>query len=289
MVLAYLYGSNGHFGQQVQGVSTGIDEDYEDFSSELLIKGSEAVLIVELLANSLHCRGKSGIGGYNATTFNPKKVLFAIRCLLTNKFNVKTLYVTCGVRLNALLFKAIALHSIQDIALIDPQAAEDACFSLYLLSNHGFMSPFLPSQKEGFPFYQIMHCYFHKESCSTAGKHAAKQLMLRTSYLNFEGSLFDDDEPQSIKPSDMELEDVLLYAAEATKVGAKMTGAKPLDDIFGRPLTRRKRNLSQSAFDTNDFSDTVGFNSGKFKTLLTAVFVGVSIASNRENHLIPHH
>ena len=266
MILAYLFGSYGHFGQDRGEPSTLNDDDEnKDHSSELLIKGSEAVLVVELLANSLHSRGKPGAGGYNATTFNPKKVLSAIRCLLTNKFNVKTLHVTCGVKLNALLFKAIALHTIKDVVSIDPEAAEDACFSLYLLSNHGFMSPFLPPPGEGFPFYQVIHHYFHKESCSIAGKHAAKQLMLRTSYLNFEGSLFHDDEPQNIDTSDMELEDALLYAAAATEVEKKIVGAEPLDDIFGRPLTRRKRNLPQYGLEPEECLDTLGFNSGKLK------------------------
>ena len=259
MILAYLYGSNGHFGQK-KTQTNGKNGEYKDYSSELLIKGSEAVLLVELLANALHCRGKAGPGGYNATTFNPKKVLFAIRCLLTNKLNVKTLFVTCGVKLNALLFKALALHTIQDIATIDLDAAEDACFSLYLLSNHGFMSPFLPPPQDGFPFCQVLHRYVHKENCSLAGTHAARQLMLRMTYLNFEGSLFDDDEPRTIETSDLELEDALLYAAEAIEIKMKQNGAKPLDDIFGRPLTRKKRLLPQSASEKSDVSSRSVFN-----------------------------
>ena len=263
MILAYLYGSNGHFGQARGSSFSQGDGDLKDRSSELLIKGSEAVLLVELLANSIHLRGKPGIGGYNATTFYPKKVIFAIRCLLTNKFNVKTLYVTCGVKLNALLFKSIALHTIQDMSTIDAEAAEDACFSLYLLSNHGFMSPFLPTSEEGFPFYKVLYQYFNKQSTSVAGRHAAKQLMLRTSYLNFEGSLFDADEPKNLETSDMELEDALLYAAKATAVKNRIIGSKPLDDIFGRPLTRRKYNPSQRGYENNDRVDPAGFNSGE--------------------------
>jgi len=256
MILAYLYGSEDHFGP----ARLSDDDCQKDYFSDLLIKGSEALLLVELLANTLQCRAKSGAGGYNATTFNPKKVLFAIRCLLTNKYNIKTLFVTCGVKLNALLFKAIAIHTIQDSSMIDSGAAEDACFSLYLLSSHGFMSPFLPPEGYGFPFYKIISQYFHNKSCTKVSRYASKQLMLRSSYLNFDGNLMDDDEPQSIDSSDMELEDVVLYAAGDIEVGANIQGAKPLDDIFGRPVTRKKQQVLSD--DSSDYHDTITFHCG---------------------------
>lgn len=278
MILAFLYGSDGHFGQT--RLPTRTPSDIKHYSSELLIKGSEAVLLVELLSNTLHGTAKPGPGGYNATTFNPRKVLYAIRCLLTNKYNVKTLFVTCGVKLNALLFKALAIHSIQDAATIDSAAAEDACFSLYLLSSHGFMSPFLPPEGEGFPFYKVLYHYFHNSSCTIVGKHAAKQLLLRTAYLNFEGSLIDDDEPRSIDPSCMELEDTLLYAAEDIQVKYEMKGSKPMDDIFGRPLTRRKRAMPQNA-DSSDNSNSAyitSFNCGKC-SCKCIFFIKISVIS----------
>ena len=261
MILAYLHGPENH------AEHDGNDENKEnsrDFSDELLLKGSEAVLLVELLANTLHSRGKTGAGGYNATTFSVKKVLCAIRFLLTNKFNTKTLYVTSGIKLNVLLFKALSLHSIQDIVSVDAEAAEAACFSLYLLSNHGFMSPFLPEDR--FPFYQMMHCYFEKESCTVAGRHAAKQLMLRSSYLNYEGSIYDDDEECNIQDSDMELEHALLHAAESIVVPNIMVGSKPLDDVFGRPLTRKKRKFESEKNGhggNNHEVDCMTFNSGE--------------------------
>jgi len=251
MVLAYLYGSEGHFGQIKDSSTSHAQKEVNDFESELLIKGSEAVLLVELLANTLHCRGKPGTGGYNATTFNPKMVLFALRCLLTNKINVKTLYITCGVKLNALLFKTITFHSMQDSTKIDADAAEDACFSLYLLSNHGFMSPFLPPPNNGFPLYQVLHSYLQKSSCTPAGRHAATQLMMRVPYLHMEGSLYDDDEPLHLNQSDMILEDALLYAAQDVEITNQVIGSKPLDDIFGRPLTRRK-GITTDDDGTND-------------------------------------
>jgi len=236
MTLAYLFGSEGYFGQSVRSQSASpLKMDRHD---DLLIKGSEAPLLVELLSNSIHGRGKSGAGGYNASTFNAKKALYAIRCLLTNPLNVKTFFVTCGVKLNILLLKALALHSIQEVLNVDLEAAEDACFSLYLLSKFGFMGSFLPPSENGYPFENIIHLYSKKKTCTTAGKHAATQLLLRHPYLKFDGNL-DDDEPRHIVESDLELGDALLHAAEAIEIYDNAIGEEPLDDIFGRPLTRR--------------------------------------------------
>ena len=144
MISAYLFGSEGHFGQMaVNAVPRSPSQNLIhpiqaqlDHHDELLLKGAEAPLLVELLANTLHGRGKGGPGGYNATTFNAKKVLFAIRCLLTNPLNVKTFFVTCGIKLNVLLLKSLALHSIEEVPNVDFEAAEDACFSMFMLSNY---------------------------------------------------------------------------------------------------------------------------------------------------------
>eukprot|EP00979_Chaetoceros_neogracilis_P008673 scaffold1922_cov291-Chaetoceros_neogracile.AAC.16 len=240
MTLAYLFGSEHNFGQARSSTPSYHDAFGLETKQELLlIKGSEAPLLVELLANTLHSRGKVGPGGYNGSTFNAKKALYAIRCLLTNSLNVKTFFVTCGVKLNVLLLKALALHSIQEVPNVDLEAAEDACFSIYLLSNHGFMGAFLPSEEEGYPFKNIIHCYAQKKTCTAAGKHAAMQLLLRHAYLQFDGNL-DDDEPKNIVKSDLELGDALYSAALEMEVFGNTVGAEPMDDIFGRPLTRRR-------------------------------------------------
>ena len=124
--LAFLLGSEGHFGQGCISHTTPKHIQDDSANRLLLTKGSEAPILVELVSNSLHCRGKDGPGGYSASTFNAKKTLFAVRCLLTHNLNVKTFYVTCGVKLNALQFKSIALHSIQLAPVVDAEAAEDA-------------------------------------------------------------------------------------------------------------------------------------------------------------------
>ena len=246
MVSAFLFGSEGHFGQMPVNPPQSISNHSHthgqgqwDHGDELLIKGKEAPLLVELLANTLHGRGKSGPGGYNGTTFNAKKVLFAIRCLLTHPLNVKTFFVTCGIKLNVLLLKALALHAIEEVPSVDFEAAEDACFSMFLLSNFGFMGPFLPPLESGYPFENIIYCYSRKKTCTAVGKHAATQLLLRHPHLQMNGGL-DDDEPRNIQVSDLELGDALLHAAESIEIRGGTVGAEPLDDIFGRPVTRKR-------------------------------------------------
>ena len=104
--------------------------------SILRMRQSETDVWVELLANLVHCRHKEGPGGYSTTTFSLKQVLFALRRLLRGAMENQTQL--DDVRLNALLIKVIGLVAVQRVTFIDMQAAEHACFSLYLLSHHGF-------------------------------------------------------------------------------------------------------------------------------------------------------
>lgn len=271
MILAYLFGSEGHFGQMamiIPPTSSPMTKNHNlnhrlqkhmqaqtGHQDDLLIKGSEAPLLVQLLANTLHSRGTSGAGGYNATTFNAKKALYAIRCLLTNPLNVKTFFVTCGSKLNVLLLKSLAFHSIEDVPHVDFEAAEDACFSLFMLSNHGFMGPFLPPD---YPFENILYCYSRKKTCTSAGKHAATQLLLRHPYLQMNGSL-EEDEPKDMLDSDLEL-GLLQAAAENIDVFENAVGVEPMDDIFGRPVTRKRFMVS------DDVGPSVAAAGGKLPT-----------------------
>lgn len=270
--LAFLLGSEGHFGQGriSPEAPKHINIPDDPTNNLLLTKGSEAPILVELISNSLHCRGKDGPGGYSASAFNAKKTLFAVRCLLTHNLNVKTFYVTCGVKLNALLFKSIALHAVQLAPVVDVEAAEDACFALYLLSNYGFMGPFLTEDSAGVDgtlFSKVLLSYLRKGSITDAGRHAAEQLLLRSPYLKFDGRLDDGDEPRGIQNSDFEFNDALLQAAEAVEGGTDeiMYGARPLDDVFGRPVMRQKVKNGgggrAKASPSEDDSDVVAYPS----------------------------
>lgn len=257
MALSFLFGSEGHFGQD--GSS-----NFEYQEDDLIVKGLEAPLLVELLSNVVHGRGKKNPGGYSPTMFNPKKVLFAIRCLLTNRTNVKTFFVSCGVKLNILLLKVIALHSIQNASTLDVEAAEDACFSLYLLSTHGFTAPFLPPQDDEYPFEKVLIAYLKNTNCSQAGKHAAKQLLLRYPYLNFSGSI-NDDEPKVLKKSDLVLDSSLIKVIDQMLFENEIKGEEPLDDIFGRPMLRynirSKDGKRPTPWSIDESDEAVSFNS----------------------------
>lgn len=146
IALAYLCGSEGHYGQPArprnlrQGNENSASSSRDvDSSSHLLMNDAEAAQLLELLANMLHQRSKDGPAGYSSSTFSVKYVLFAIRCLLTQTHNQTCIAKTLARQCNTLLTKAVAMHLWQpDLIQLDPEAAEHAIFSLYLMSNHGF-------------------------------------------------------------------------------------------------------------------------------------------------------
>lgn len=140
MALAHIAGGEGHFGQpHVRGSSTtgttSVGDD--DCENMLAISSREAAQFVPLFADALHQRAKNGPGGYSAATFTIKGVLHVIRCLLTSTAN-QIFFAGSGVFLNSLLLKALAKHAILGDRTVDDEAAEHACFSLYLQSNLGF-------------------------------------------------------------------------------------------------------------------------------------------------------
>jgi hypothetical protein len=136
MALAYLLGAEGHFGQPRARIPPSIYLSPND--SLLVLTEREATHFVEVLADTLHNRPRDGPGGYSAATFSLKCVLLAIRCLLTSEWNQILFANVSGPKLNALLMKALAQHSIEKMPYINAKAAEHASFSLYLLSHHGF-------------------------------------------------------------------------------------------------------------------------------------------------------
>jgi hypothetical protein len=140
MALAYLLGSEGNFGQPNQ-------RRYrkKPTFSELVVGPREAATFVEMLANLLHRRSVNGPGGYSIATFSVKNVLFALRCLLTQIENQMRFAETNMECLNSLLLKCLGLYAFQKVSFLDSQSAEHACFSLYLLSNYGFHTCFLPA------------------------------------------------------------------------------------------------------------------------------------------------
>jgi hypothetical protein len=144
MTLGYLFGSYGNFGQRrkarIDESNHGIYTAQVNKTFLIMNDEAEALILIELVANTLHGHAKDGPGGYLSVMFHVKYVLFALRCLLTQFKNQNLIGESSAcVKLNTLLLKVVALYSLQPKSnFIDADAAEYACFSLYLLSNYGF-------------------------------------------------------------------------------------------------------------------------------------------------------
>jgi hypothetical protein len=246
MALSYLVGSTGHFGQERGTNKTATYSNQKD--SVILLTEIEAILMVELMANTFANRAKEGPGGYSAATFHVKWVLYSIRCLLTHTGNQALFASTMGPRLNALLMKALSEYSVKNNSTVDAEAAEYAAFSLYLQSNYGFNDRFLPAvygnqdniKGTGSLAAKVLTSYIHMESITPAGRHAADQLLLRLRYLDFKGSVSDLAHPPMLVVKDFSFDEVLLKKADSILVEKRSHGSRPRDDIFDRPILRSR-------------------------------------------------
>jgi hypothetical protein len=162
MALAYLLGAEGHFGQPRARSSPSLYLSPDD--SLLILTEREATHFVKVLADTLHHRQRDGASGYSGATFSLKYILLAIRCLLTNDSNQILFASVSGPKLNALLMKVLAQHSIEKVPYIDAKAAEHASFSLYLLSHYGFevrIRTALQPSPAAFIEAAVAHCYLY--------------------------------------------------------------------------------------------------------------------------------
>lgn len=133
MALAFLHGAEGYFGQPGP---RRLDKD--PFADTLQVEKDDVDCYREVLSCTLHRRSKESPGGFRAVTFTVKSLLFALYCLLTQPDNQLQFAQHSGHKLNALLLKALGMHSLQKSSFVDVEAAEYACFSLYILSQFGF-------------------------------------------------------------------------------------------------------------------------------------------------------
>ena len=235
MALSCLLGGEGHYGQPRAHISSSIIRSDD---SAILILPDEARLMVELFANTLHQRSKNGPGGYSGTSFSPKIVLQAIRCLLVTISNQRTFMSSCGIKLTSLLVKALAKHCFTDDSSIDATAAEHACFSLYLLSNIGFLRPFLPEYYEEDDLVaKVLSSYLFLAKTTPPGRHAADQLLRRLPFMIFEGAITSQE---GTVASDFEFDSKLLQEANDIIIQPRDIGTKPLEDIFDRPILRSR-------------------------------------------------
>jgi hypothetical protein len=145
MTLAYLVGSEGHYGQWKGRVGQWMYDTIHKGRVLMMKDPFEAELLMEMLAHSLYRRTKPGSGGYSGTTFQTKFVVWAIRCLLTQACNQELFAGVDMEVLNSLLVKMLAMHAVERKYYMDSEAVEHACFSLYLLSHFGFHVSFICS------------------------------------------------------------------------------------------------------------------------------------------------
>lgn len=276
MALSYLLGADGQFGfTKHRGIGKKvIYASLNDIA--LMIHETEVRGMVALLANTIHRRSKAGPGGYSATTFSTKHVLLALRRLLASYENQVKMAHGHGAQINALLLKAVALHAFRRESHIDAEAAEYACFSLYLLSSYGFQvrrsfqifhlaplrvkriyqssntiqlkaQPFLPSSFGNVDVAQslvakVLTAYSNRSCTSPAGKHAACQLLLRLKYLVFNGTAVQLAAAMGAEGSASDFSFGPSLEAECRNVAVTnlRAGARPDENIFDRPILRRR-------------------------------------------------
>eukprot|EP00526_Cylindrotheca_closterium_P004682 CAMPEP_0113628566 /NCGR_PEP_ID=MMETSP0017_2-20120614/14803_1 /TAXON_ID=2856 /ORGANISM="Cylindrotheca closterium" /LENGTH=787 /DNA_ID=CAMNT_0000538879 /DNA_START=103 /DNA_END=2462 /DNA_ORIENTATION=- /assembly_acc=CAM_ASM_000147 len=247
MAIGFLLGSDGSFGhKKMKSTSSTVAANPPE--SPLVMTELDAELLVELLARSLHLRGKEGTAGYSATTMSTGNILFGLRCLMTHTSNQKLLIQVAGRILNSLLMKAIAIHTSRPGAMVDAKAAEYACFSLYLLSNYGFKNPFLPSwldhEDEALSLSaKVLKSYIDMPSVTPLGKHSAEQLLFRLKFLVFEGEVLDliPQDGERLTVTDVLFEEDIMDAMSEIQLQFLLHGAKPRKEIFDRSILRRRK------------------------------------------------
>jgi hypothetical protein len=286
MALSYIIGSHrqGYLGNSSSASSNNID-------SSILLSESDVDVLLEVLSNTLNCRGKAGPAGYSVVAFSVKSVVFALRCMLTHVQNQKVLAALIGPQLNTLLIKALALHCFgENETNMDTETAEHVAFSLYLLSSHAFRAlPFLPCSfvglqgdqgscqndkklrtsgaKAGESAAKIFFSYLCLEDISAAGRHAAEQLLLRMPFLSVGGEMKSiTGRTRFLQPQDLAFHLMILTRLEEVQVGKLKYGATPSSDILYRqiacsPLPQKKAyNGAEVSFFAQDGSVTVFAN-----------------------------
>lgn len=109
-------------------------------------------------------------------------------------------------------------------------------------------NPFLPSwlddeDEEKSLSAIVVTSYLHKTDITPAGQHAADQLMLRLKYMVFEGDVEEivPHEGECLSVSDLVFEDDIMAKLTLIQLGQRVHGAKPREDIFDRPILRRRK------------------------------------------------
>lgn len=180
------------------------------YGSATILAEYEAHSIIELLAHCLQGRAKEGPGGYSASTYALKSVLYGIKCILCQPANQKLFAVTGNAsRLNALLLKSVSCYSLLDMVdMMDAEATEHAVVSIQQMTLNGmdedelgYSVPdghciFLPdsfgdNENAQSVVAKILRSYLtnFEDGYTIKGRHAVNQILFRLNYLRFEGSV----------------------------------------------------------------------------------------------------
>jgi len=251
IALSWLLGGEGsHYGKQKQkSLSTAERAAQDPNNKALVLSDQEARALVELLANVLHRRVITGAPSSSAATLSTKCILYAIRCLLTHFENRAKLSKLAGPKLNILLMKVIAMRATDQSPLdeIDMESAENALFSLYLLSSFGFKHVFLP-----YWFFSVniakslmakILVSFEEANIGNmtpSAQHAKDQLLLRIKYLCFDELLVASPKffHLQLHESDLKFPSRLLASLRQVQVNEIDPGASPLLDVHDRAVFR---------------------------------------------------
>jgi len=278
MALSYLIGSQGHYGQpKLRSIASTVQANRKN-SVLILSSHTEVDLLLELLVNALYHRGKDnnnsgGGGGYLVGAFNLKCVLFSLRCLLTHTTNQETIAKSIGLDLNTILMNILAQYAFDEEedgrSIIDSDSAEHIVFCLYLQSNYGFadfvdqeMSSFLPHMYAPPPSRtlddvdhglaaNILITYLRRSENNnnadvktSAGCHAAKELLLRLKYMNFRNHKTFCRKTYRVSLEDLTINYILLAKIKRVRIPDRKHGMEPNPMIFHHPVLRYQKSLS---------------------------------------------
>lgn len=252
-----------------------------------IVANHEAILLTEILSNSLHSRPKEGPGGYSSSTFSLKGILYSIKCLMVERKNRLVFASTSGARLNVLLLKVIARYSFEDAGtatIVDREAAEHAVFCLYLMSNYGFHPSYSRTHTEQYNFLPaqlgdsgdtkqridarktlvaVLSVYANMKNVTQVGYHAASQLMLRVKYLCYAGTVLEliGPENETEVKADYDLDPELLDKINAVFSERQSEGVPPSPDIFQRSIVRYQTSASSICVDSRTYPNGENFMS----------------------------
>lgn len=90
---------------------------------------------------------------------------------------------------------------------------------------------------------KLLTSYLSMANITPAGKHAAEQLLLRLKHLTFEGDVMEilPREGECLTVSDLLFGDDVVAKLSLIQLGERIHGAKPREDIFDRPILRRRK------------------------------------------------